>query len=460
MNAWLLRIALLACVMLSGCDLLPKALTGARRVAADTNDIQKVDLAQEIRAETPTKVAKQDKCTTTQYYPTQNGGQAIEASPKAQRCLRRVAKAFYADPVDLSARRNRVQARLLAASDLACGEFEQKMNFLQANTNMIAGIATTAAAGAGAIVTNEVTARVLSGVGAVIAGSRAEFNADFFYREAVPVVVKAINADRRNFRNNIIALHRAESIGDYTLWDAIADAFRYNQRCSLVAGLSQLETAVTLADNPGLDTLNRVLIQNGISQQIIEGKITTYGQVLAQSTASPSAIRSSMTGTEVSTQAVADQYRADADAIWQARAMLNTALQQREKDIPQSRDKPASKTIANLDATMQKIVDTVLPGCVNSVVTATQALATAQARRAVTRGPDPTNDIAASNAASTLDRLSSQLDAFTQAVLQTIGGATVWLKNQQLSQPIKPSDWTNNVATPITQLSNLTACST
>lgn len=452
MNAWLLRIALLACVMLSGCDLLPKALTGARRVAADTNDIQQVDLAQEIRAETPTKVAKQDKCTTTQYYPTQNGGQAIEASPKAQRCLRRVAKAFYADPVDLSARRNRVQARLLAASDSACGEFEQKMNFLQANTNMIAGVLTTATAGAGAIVTNEVTARVLSGVGAVIAGSRAEFNADFFYREAVPVVVKAINADRRDFRDNIIALHRAEPISDYTLWDAIADAFRYNQKCSLVSGLSHLETAVTLADNPGLDTLNRALIKSGISQQIIDGKITTYSQVLARSAAPPSAIRSSMTGTGASTQAVADQYRTYANAIVEAQAALDSALSKGKKDLPNS------TSITTLDTAMTTLRTTGLASCQSPIVHATQDLAVAQANRAVHSGPDPVGDLKVANASATLTRLSSQMDAFMRIVLQTIGDATVWVQNKPVGMAIGSADFSGQVSGPINQLAPLTAC--
>jgi hypothetical protein len=456
----LLRLALMACVALSGCQSFPDALTGAPRVAADTNDIQQVDLAQEIRAETPTKVAANKKCTTTEYSaatqpePAGPGGQTIVASPNAQRCLRRVTKAFYADPVDLRARRNRVQARLLAASASACGKFEERLNYIQANTNMVAGIATTAAAGAGAIVTNEVTARILSGVGAVIAGSRAEFNADFFYREAVPVVVKAINASRRNFRRNIIALHRAEGITDYTLWDAIADAFRYNQKCSLVAGLSHLETAVTLAENPGLDTLNRALIQSGISRQIIHGSITTYGQVLARNAAPPSAIRANMIDTRTSVLVVADQYRTDANALVEAQEALGAALQEQAKILPKQASIPS----------LNKLISTIrtagLASCQMPIVIATNDLAEAQANRAVAFRPLPGEDLNVANASATLTRLSSQLDAFMRVALRTIGDATAWVQNQRVGTPITSADFESNVSAPIKSMATAVACTT
>ena len=156
---------------------------------------------------------------------------------------------------------------------MQCSDFVQHLNSFQAGTSLITGIISTGLAGAGAIVTSVNTARALAESAAIVGGARAEFNADIFYEKAVAVIVKAIDQHRKTQREDM-DLKWDTSIAQYPVENAIADAFAYNNTCGLVEGLSALDKDVTLANEPGLDALNKGLLKANLTQAIMSQGLT------------------------------------------------------------------------------------------------------------------------------------------------------------------------------------------
>lgn len=152
----------------------------------------------------------------------------------------------YGSTVD---RRTRLQARLISASDTNCGIFGETLYGTQALANFSFGTVATTLAGAGAIVTREDTARLLSGASGIVTGVRSEMNEDFFRRQWVEALLKAIESSRDKKRGEM-AGRIGDPISRYPVEAAIADAIRYNNECSLVAGLKLVNQAVVIADDP------------------------------------------------------------------------------------------------------------------------------------------------------------------------------------------------------------------
>jgi len=166
----------------------------------------------------------------------------------------------FGEPED---RRDRLQDRLIGASDANCATFAQTIYGTQASSNFLFGGLATSLAGAGAITTNEQTARLLSGLAAISSGLRTEANEDFFRKQWMEAVVKAIDTSRDRMRADM-AIRKAQSISDYPVEAAIADAIRYNGECSLVAGMKQVNSAVNIADDPaGMKALRNTFRQAG-----------------------------------------------------------------------------------------------------------------------------------------------------------------------------------------------------
>jgi hypothetical protein len=158
------------------------------------------------------------------------------------------AKQYYRvqEPTTKQSIRNHVQGALRNASDYQCTDFERSLLNLSSFSNLIAGLATTGLAGAGAIVTSGTTSRALAGAAAIVSGGRAEFNADVFYQQAAPILVQAIEKGRAEARKSMDAA-LTETIEKYPLESAINEALRYNFSCSLVVALGQIQKDVALA---------------------------------------------------------------------------------------------------------------------------------------------------------------------------------------------------------------------
>ncbi|MBW0150470.1 MAG: hypothetical protein KXJ53_04595 [Phenylobacterium sp.] len=146
-------------------------------------------------------------------------------------------------------RRNRILHRLIAASDTNCGIFAENLYGVQATANFGLGSLATVLGGAGAIVSGVDAARTLSGLSSMASGVRAEANEDFFRQQWVEALTKAISSERDRLRTEMQSNAKA-SISAYPVEAAVADAIRYNNACSLVAGLQKVNEAVIIADDP------------------------------------------------------------------------------------------------------------------------------------------------------------------------------------------------------------------
>ena len=157
--------------------------------------------------------------------------------------------------------RNQVQERIVAASNQACAEFKRELKALDARANFILGSLITAVAGAGAIFSGG-TSQALSGVASIFSGIRAEFNEDYFQMLTIQIITDGLGKKRQGIYKEILD-NRKEGLTKYPVERAIADAIRYHDNCSLVAGLEQAALSIERAANPGLPQLERAFDEFG-----------------------------------------------------------------------------------------------------------------------------------------------------------------------------------------------------
>ncbi len=176
--------------------------------------------------------------------------------------LRNAFKNFYDRAVapNRKLERNALQERILAASNQRCGEYQQYLKRLDTQTNIFLGGLTTVAAGAGAIFTGASTVRALSGAAAIISGLRAEINEQYFHSLTIQVITDGADARRREIYDEILERQTA-SIDAYPVQAAVKDAITYHSECSLLSGLKQAALSIERAENPGLFSIERSLLQ-------------------------------------------------------------------------------------------------------------------------------------------------------------------------------------------------------
>ncbi len=165
--------------------------------------------------------------------------------------------------------RNRVQERILAASNERCGEYKQLIKEMDAEVNFWLGSATTAVAGVGAILTGVNTVRAFSGTASILSGVRSEFNEDFFANKTIQVITDGLESKRRGIYENILKDREAD-LTDYPVERAIKDAISYHESCSLIAGLEQAAKSIERADNPGVDAMNKFLEKSGDTRSLLD----------------------------------------------------------------------------------------------------------------------------------------------------------------------------------------------
>lgn len=161
--------------------------------------------------------------------------------------------------------RNRVQERIIAASNQRCGLYKNFIKQFDAAANLTLGGLTTATAGAGAIFTNIDVVRALAGVASILSGLRAELNEAYFQNLTIQVITDGFESKRREIYKEIVEQRRssndAGSYQNYPITKAIGDAILYHQHCSLIAGLEQAALSIQRAENPGITAINRTLRQ-------------------------------------------------------------------------------------------------------------------------------------------------------------------------------------------------------
>jgi hypothetical protein len=161
---------------------------------------------------------------------------------------------------DLRRIRNGLQDRIIAASNQRCGEYKDFLKRFDSESNITLGWLATATAGAGAVTTPASAARVLSGIAAVLSGWRAEVNEAYLNKLTVQVVTNGIEG-KRNDILTAISKRQKESLVDYSLQRAIADAATYHHNCSLISGLEHAALSIERADDPGIKRLKNILAE-------------------------------------------------------------------------------------------------------------------------------------------------------------------------------------------------------
>lgn len=178
------------------------------------------------------------------------------------KALDKAVRAFYSAPgADEEKRlhRNRIQDRLILASNDGCEAFKTVLKRKQADRNFEFGTATVLFGAAGAVATGAQAAKNLAALAGASGGIRAEYNRDFFSDVAAHVITKGINSRRKEMLGGIVA-GQAKAIQDYTLEAALSDAVVFHGACSLVGGLEYAEGAIAKVDGQavGLDALKAI----------------------------------------------------------------------------------------------------------------------------------------------------------------------------------------------------------
>jgi hypothetical protein len=135
-------------------------------------------------------------------------------------------------------KRNAAQFRLLAQSDIYCGDFISSIYGRRATTNVWYSTITTATAAAAAIVGGR-AAQNLAGTSAVTNEMRGSINNEMYGGELVPTVAKEIISMRKVQLAQIIQMQKLP-VEDYGATAALADAISYHELCSIPVAVSSI----------------------------------------------------------------------------------------------------------------------------------------------------------------------------------------------------------------------------
>jgi len=151
-------------------------------------------------------------------------------------------KTFYTEAEKSEQARNRFQEALIDVSNDACNKHKARIVGLAAGADFALSEVTTLLAGAGAIVTGETAARILSGGAGISNATRANMNEVFYQNFVTTAIVKAIEGEREQ---KILVLDglKTKSMKDYSADDVVRRVNEYHEMCSFYRGLVALTAA-------------------------------------------------------------------------------------------------------------------------------------------------------------------------------------------------------------------------
>jgi hypothetical protein len=183
-------------------------------------------------------------------------------------------RAFYTGygDEDLEARRNRIQDRLLLASDHRCGLYSTYLRRFEAENEFWLGSAATVLGGLGSIFTNATVARALAGAAGITSGIRAENRQAYLSNLASEVIINGINLVRTEALREIYRIRDQQpTIEAYTVEAAVADAVRYHSLCSAYVGMAAASSSIQESANPGIETVLEMTQVTALLQDISDG---------------------------------------------------------------------------------------------------------------------------------------------------------------------------------------------
>ena len=156
-------------------------------------------------------------------------------------------------------RRDEIIEALIAISNRKCGDYAAYLKTHDGQVNSSLSILALLTGSLGTVVGGEGAAQALSGSSAFFTGSRSALNETWFSSQTIHVLAagfeKARERELRNIRNR-----QACPMEHYGTMAGIGDAINYHRSCSLLTGLSEAAEAIERADQPGMDTLRRQLV--------------------------------------------------------------------------------------------------------------------------------------------------------------------------------------------------------
>lgn len=200
-------------------------------------------------------------------------------------------------------RRRQIQDTIIAESNSLCGEYEQALNRFNQEGNFLFGSASTVLGGLGALFTDVTAARSLAGAASITSGVRSELNSDVFQQQAIQVITNGINSRRKRIAQ-IMACHVNDSLQNYTLERAVAQAFKYHEACSLIEGLEEANKATSQGSDVGLAAAHQTMHAIELMYQDLH---PNSAQVFSTTPLSPSGVVSPSTVVAVSQPISASQ---------------------------------------------------------------------------------------------------------------------------------------------------------
>lgn len=175
--------------------------------------------------------------------------------------------------------RNRIQERILGASDQRCRMFTVNLQRDQSRTNFWFGALATVSGALGAVANGVQAAKNLAATSGVLSGLRAEYNQAFYANLLFSVISKGIHERRNEAYRQIQQEGQSKPIAAYPVEAAVKDAIVYDGLCNTAVGLQQAQDSIRLAQDPGIDTLNRLIIKANKTHEIVEKKLTDLSEL-------------------------------------------------------------------------------------------------------------------------------------------------------------------------------------
>lgn len=144
------------------------------------------------------------------------------------------------DP-QVEAKRNTLVSLLTSISDMNCSTFLHRAFANRAGADFTKSFVTDIATGASAVTafSSAAASSVLSVSNLVVGKGIDSFNSTYYFEKSFQAMESAITAERALIKTEMIA-KQADVTGSYTIAHALSDIRRYDDACSIRAGLSKL----------------------------------------------------------------------------------------------------------------------------------------------------------------------------------------------------------------------------
>lgn len=165
-----------------------------------------------------------------------------------------------ATPETRLALRNKIVSARLYAIDMRFAEYTQILAQELRNGAFGTNLFSIALSGAGTIITQGTTSRILSGIDSAVKSGRQTFDREVLVDKTLPILLTQMNADRKRIATQIWTGLATSSDADYSLPLALSQLGDYYQAGTMAGALSSVgESAAQMSINESKDFEDKVL---------------------------------------------------------------------------------------------------------------------------------------------------------------------------------------------------------